>query len=83
VEEGDGRAELEAALAERRSELELGIGDQFGIEELQCLAACLDRAAASDEDVLYPLHVGPVREEEEKCVAAPEHVHRRAIQPAR
>src|SRR4029450_1559896 len=59
---------------------EFGIGDQLRFDELDNPSARLDRAGLGGEDVLDPLHVGPIGQIEEVVVASSEHVHRRAVE---
>ena len=49
------------------------------LDELNDPAACLDRAGPGGEDVLHPLHVRPIGQEEEVVVASPEDVDRRSV----
>src|SRR5262249_6888801 len=59
--------------------LQLRIGDEFGLDELDVPSARLDRAGSGRKDVLHPLHVRPIGEEEEVIVASLENVDRRSV----
>ena len=61
---------------------ELRIGNELRLDQLDHLAACLDRAGAGGENVPYPLHVRSVGQVEEIVIASPEHVDRRPIGPS-
>src|SRR5678816_86166 len=64
--------------ADRRwSGSKVGIGDELRLGELDSPSACLDRAGPAGKDVVHPLRVRPVGEEEEVVVAAAEDVDRR------
>lgn len=58
---------------------ELGVGDQFGFDKVHDSAACFDRASPAGEDVLHPLNVRPIGQEEEVLVATPKDVERRSV----
>jgi hypothetical protein len=63
----------------RRRGTELRVGDQLGLDELDDPTACLDRAGSAGEDVLHPLHVRPIGQEEEVVRASADDVDRRVV----
>src|SRR6476659_2006303 len=75
---GTGDPPLEEADVRRRG-AKLGIGDEFRFDKLDDLTACLDRRGPGGEDVLHPLHVRPIGQEEEVVVASLEDVDRRLV----
>src|SRR5215468_11210282 len=58
---------------------EFGIGNQLGLDELHNLTATFQRTRAGGDDVLHPLHVRPVGQEEIEKLTSTEHIDRRAI----
>ena len=55
---------------ESRCRPKLGIGDELGLDKLDDPTAAFDRADPGGKDVLHPLHVRPIGEEEEVVVAS-------------
>jgi hypothetical protein len=76
-----GDPPLEEADRRRRGP-KFRVRDQLGLDELNDPTAAFERAGPAGEDVLHPLHLSPVGQEEEVGIASSEHVDRRVIGPS-
>src|SRR6476659_7337175 len=67
---------------DRRRGAQLGIGDEPRLVQIDYLPSNLELAGLRGEDVLDPLHVRPVGQEEEVCIATTEDVYRGVVDPS-